>query len=110
MIKMYRILLMAIFAVSLVGCDELTGSNVDEAELDDIFSTESENDSTVSKNQLEVMGVEFTPNYKEFKIFVSIKEDIGPYAITDTTPRVRISPRKERKPWCWSIWISRRRW
>ena len=84
MIKMYRILLMAIFAVSLVGCDELTGSSVDEAELDDIFSTESENDSTVSKNQLEVMGVEFTPNYKEFKIFVSIKEDIGPYAITDT--------------------------
>ena len=71
MINMYRILLMAFFAVSLIGCDELTGSNVDEAELDDIFSTESENDSTVSKNQLEVMGVEFTPGYKEFKVFVS---------------------------------------
>ena len=84
MIKMYRILLMAIFAISLVGCDQLTGSDVKDEEIDDIFSTESENDSTVNKEQLEVLGVEFTPGYKKFKMFVSIKEDLGPYAITDT--------------------------
>ena len=84
MIKMYRILLMAIFAISLVGCDLLTGSDVKDEEMDDIFSTESENDSTVNKDQLEVLGVEFTPGYKKFKMFVSIKEDLGPYAITDT--------------------------
>ena len=84
MIKMYRILLMAIFAISLVGCDLLTGSDVKDEEMDDIFSTESENDSTVNKEQLEVLGVEFTPGYKKFKMFVSIKEDLGPYAITDT--------------------------
>ena len=84
MIKMYRILLMAFFAVSLVGCDELTGSAINEEEMDDIFSTESENDSTANKEQLEVMGVEFMPGYKRFKMFVSIKEDLGPYALTDT--------------------------
>ena len=84
MIKMYRILLMAIFAISLVGCDLLTGSDVKDEVMDDIFSTESENDSTVNKEQLEVLGVEFTPGYKKFKMFVSIKEDLGPYAITDT--------------------------
>ena len=84
MIKMYRILLMAIFAISLVGCDLLTGSDVKDEVMDDIFSTESENDSTVNKDQLEVLGVEFTPGYKKFKMFVSIKEDLGPYAITDT--------------------------
>ena len=81
---MYRILLMAIFAISLVGCDLLTGSDVKDEVMDDIFSTESENDSTVNKEQLEVLGVEFTPGYKKFKMFVSIKEDLGPYAITDT--------------------------
>ena len=84
MIKMYRILLMAFFAVSLVGCDELTGSDINDEEMDDIFSTESENDSTANKEQLEVMGVEFMPGYKRFKMFVSIKEDLGPYALTDT--------------------------
>ena len=84
MIKMYRILLMAIFAISLVECDLLTGSDVKDEVMDDIFSTESENDSTVNKEQLEVLGVEFTPGYKKFKMFVSIKEDLGPYAITDT--------------------------
>ena len=84
MIKMYRILLMAFFAVSLVGCDDLTGSDINDEEMDDIFSTESENDSTANKEQLEVMGVEFMPGYKRFKMFVSIKEDLGPYALTDT--------------------------
>ena len=85
MIKMYRILLMAILAVSLTGCDQLMGSDaIDDAEMDDIFSTESENDSTATTDQLEVMGVEFTPGYKRFKVLVSIKQDIGPYALTDT--------------------------
>ena len=81
---MYRILLMAFFAVSLVGCDELVGSTINDEEMEDIFSTESENDSTATKEQLEVMGVEFMPGYKRFKMFVSIKEDLGPYALTDT--------------------------
>ena len=84
MIKMYRILLMAFFAVSLVGCDELVGSTINDEEMEDIFSTESENDSTATKEQFEVMGVEFMPGYKRFRMFVSIKEDIGPYALTDT--------------------------
>ena len=85
MIKnMYRILLIAFIAASLVGCDQLMDTGVDDAEMEDIFSTESENDSTASKNQLEVMGVEFTPGYKRFKILTSIKEDLGPYALTDT--------------------------
>ena len=85
MIKnMYRILLIAFIAASMVGCDQLTNANVDDTELEDIFSTESENDSTISANQLEVMGVEFSPGYKRFKIFTSIKEDLGPYALTDT--------------------------
>ena len=84
MIKMYRILLMAFFAFSLVGCDELTGPSINDEELDDIFSTESETDSVANKDQLEVMGVEFMPGYKRFKMFVSIKEDLGPYAVTDT--------------------------
>lgn len=85
MIKMYRILLMAILAVSLTGCDQLMGSvSVDDAEMEDIFSTESDNDSTATTDQLEVIGVEFTPGYKRFKVLVSIKHDIGPYAVTDT--------------------------
>jgi hypothetical protein len=75
---------MAFFAVSLVGCDELVGSTINDEEMEDIFSTESENDSTATKEQLEVMGVEFMPGYKRFKMFVSIKEDLGPYALTDT--------------------------
>ena len=85
MIKnMYRILLIVFIAVSLVGCDQLMDTTVDDEEMEDIFSTESENDSTANNKQLEVMGVEFSPGYKRFKIFVSIKEDLGPYALTDT--------------------------
>ena len=85
MIKnMYRILLMAFIAASLVGCDQLMDTNVDDEEMEDIFSTESENDSTANNNQIDVMGVEFSPGYKRFKIFVSIKDDLGPYALTDT--------------------------
>lgn len=86
MIKnLYRIFLIAILAATVVGCDELMGSStIDEEEMGDIFSTESESDSTINKNDhLEVMGVEFTPSYKHFKILVSVK-DIGPYALTDT--------------------------
>jgi hypothetical protein len=85
MIKMFRLLLMAIVAVSLVGCDLLAGTaSVGDAEMEDIFSTESENDSTEKKNVIDVMGVTFTPGYKHFKIFVSLNEDIGDYAITDS--------------------------
>ena len=85
MIKMFRLLLMAIVAVSLVGCDLLAGTaSVGDAEMEDIFSTESENDSTEEKNVIDVMGVTFTPGYKHFKIFVSLNEDIGDYAITDS--------------------------
>ena len=82
----YRIFLIAILAVAFVGCDELLGSaSVDENELNDIFSTEAENDSTANRDdQMEVMGVEFTPGYRHFKILVSVN-NIGPYAFTDTT-------------------------
>ena len=86
MIKMFRILLMAIVVVSLVGCDQLLGSaSVGDEEMEDIFSTESENDSTANQNVIEIMGVTFTPGYKQFKIFVSLNDDIGDYSITDTS-------------------------
>ena len=80
----FRILLIILIVASLVGCDQLMDTSVDDAEMEDIFSTESETDSTDNKNRLEVMGVEFSPGYKRFKIFVSIKEDLGPYALADT--------------------------
>ena len=81
----YRIFLIAILAVAFVGCDELMGSDtVDDEEMGDIFSTEFENDSTANKEPpLEVMGVEFTPGYRHFKILAAVN-DIGPYSLTDT--------------------------
>ena len=87
MIKnLYRIFLIAILAATVVGCDELMNSSaIDDEEMDDIFSTESENDSTANKeDQLEVLGVEFTPGYKHFKVLVSVK-NLGPYSLTDTS-------------------------
>ena len=82
----YRIFLIAALAVAFVGCDELVGNaSVDEDEMSDIFSTESENDSTANDDPcLDVLGVEFTPGYRHFKILVSVN-DIGPYALTDTS-------------------------
>ena len=82
----YRIFLIAALAVAFVGCDELVGNaSVDEDEMSDIFSTESENDSTANDDpRLDVLGVEFTPGYRHFKILVSVN-DIGPYALTDTS-------------------------
>jgi hypothetical protein len=82
----YRIFLIAALAVAFVGCDELVGNaSVDEDEMSDIFSTESENDSTANDDPcLDVLGVEFTPGYRHFKILVSVN-NIGPYAFTDTT-------------------------
>ena len=87
MIKnLYRIFLIAILAATVVGCDGLINSSaIGDEEMDDIFSTESENDSTANKeDQLEVLGVEFTPGYKHFKVLVSVK-NLGPYSLTDTS-------------------------
>lgn len=82
MIKMYRLLWMALMAVCLTSCDD----NADEADvnLDDIFSPERIEDEHQSEDAMKVIGVNFTPNYKQFTMQMGILRDLGPYALTDT--------------------------
>lgn len=78
---MYRLLWMALLAVCLTSCDDAADENVD---LDDIFSTESIDDKEEDQNAMKVIGLKFTPGYKQFTAQMGILRDMGPYALTDT--------------------------
>lgn len=78
---MYRLLWMALLAVCLTSCDDAADENVD---LDDIFSTESIDDKKEDQNAMKVIGLKFTPGYKQFTAQMGILRDMGPYALTDT--------------------------
>ena len=81
MIKVFRLLWMSLLAVCLTSCDGATDEDVD---LDDIFSTESVSDKQQPENAMKVIGLKFTPGYKQFTVQTGILRDLGPYALTDT--------------------------
>lgn len=82
MINMYRLLWMALMAVCLTSCDDKAGDA--DVNLDDIFSPERIDDEHQSEDAMKVIGVNFTPNYKQFTMQTGILRDLGPYALTDT--------------------------
>ena len=82
-IKKFRFLWIALMAVCLIGCDDITSE--DDVNLDDIFSTESIEEAQQEEDAMKVIGVHFTPGYKRFTIQTGILRDLGPYALTDTS-------------------------
>lgn len=80
---MYRLIWMVLMAVWLTGCDDITPD--EDVNIDDIFSTEHIDDELQVKDAMKVIGVNFTPGYKQFTIQASILHDLGPYALTDTS-------------------------
>ena len=82
MTKIYRLLLMAFVAVFLNSCDE--AADVQDVDLDEIFSAESVDDVNTNVDAMEVKSVRFTPDYKQFSITTCVLRDIGPYAFSDT--------------------------
>ena len=81
MIKVFRLLWMSLLAICLTSCDGTTDEDVD---LDDIFSAESVADKQQPENAMKVIGLKFTPRYKQFTVQTGILRDLGPYALTDT--------------------------
>ena len=82
-IKMFRFLWMAIMAFCLIGCDDI--SPEEDINMDDIFSTESLEQEQQTEDAMKVIGVNFTPGYKQFTLQTGILRDLGPYALTDTS-------------------------
>lgn len=75
MTKIYRLLLMAFVAVFLNSCDE--AADVQDVDLDEIFSAESVDDVNTNVDAMEVKSVRFTPDYKQFSITTCVLRDIG---------------------------------
>ena len=82
-IKMSRFIWIALMAFCLIGCDEISPD--EDVNLDDIFSTEPIEDGQKNGDAMKVIGVNFTPGYKQFTLQTGIVRDLGPYALTDTS-------------------------
>lgn len=80
---MYRLIWMALMALCLTGCDDITPD--EDVNIDDIFSTENMDDEHQEQDAMKVIGVNFTPGYKQFTLQTGILRDLGPYALTDTS-------------------------
>ena len=79
-IEMFRYFLMSFALVGLFGCGD--GDNVD-ADINEMFSTESIAEEHSQKEAMQVLGVKFSQDRKSFKVFTGINKDLGPYAFTD---------------------------
>ena len=82
MIKTCRLILMAFVATLLFSCEE--SADIQDVDLNDIFSAESIDDTDTKVDAMEVKSVKFTPDRKRFSVLTSIIRDLGPYALTDT--------------------------
>ena len=80
---MSRFIWIALMAFCLIGCDEISPD--EDVNLDDIFSTEPIEDGQKNGDAMKVIGVNFTPGYKQFTLQTGIVRDLGPYALTDTS-------------------------
>ena len=74
---------MALMAVCLIGCDDM--SPEEDMDLDDIFSSERMEEENKTEDAMKVIGVNFAPGYKQFTLQTGILRDLGPYALTDTS-------------------------
>lgn len=86
LMKLFRYLLMSFALVGLFGCED--DGNID-ANLDEMFSTESVADENSSKEVMQVLGVKFSQDRKNFKVFTGINKDIGPYAFRDSMVTIK---------------------
>lgn len=82
MTKIYKLLFMAFVAVCLAGCDNIPSE--DDLKIDDIFKAELDDEDVKNTDAMRVVGVEFSPGYKNFKLSTSMTRSLGPYAFTDT--------------------------
>lgn len=82
-IKMFRFLWIALMAFCLIGCED--ASQEEDVDLDDIFDSESIEQEQQADDAMKVIGVNFTPGYKQFTLQTGIVRDLGPYALTDTS-------------------------
>ncbi len=83
MTKIYQFIIMAFVAICLAGCDNIPSE--DSLNLDDIFKAEVDEEDNKETDALRVVGVEFSPGYKNFKLLTSATRNIGPYSLSDTS-------------------------
>ena len=83
MIKKYRWIWIALLLVCLTGCDDISPD--EDVNIDDIFSTDRTDDEQQETDAMKVIGVKFTPGYKQFTLQTGILRDLGPYSLTDTS-------------------------
>lgn len=83
MTRIYQLMLLALTAFCAAGCNDAT-SEVD-ASIDEMFSTDGVNDETAATDLMKVVGVEFSPGYKHFKLYTTILKGLGPYNLRDTS-------------------------
>ena len=84
--NVFRYFLMAIALVGIFGCED---DNAAEANIDEIFSTESIAGEQSEKEAMEVLGVKFSQDRKFFQVFTGMNKDIGPYAFRDSVVTIK---------------------
>lgn len=81
--KINRLLLFALMTLPLVSCeDKMSEDNIN---LDEIFSTDTSEDGEQNTDPMKVVGINFSPDFKTFKLFTSVVRGMGPYSFTDTS-------------------------
>ena len=85
MIKMYRFLWLVILSLFLAGCGDSMDVDSADIDLDEIFSEGDGQDEEGQADAMKVIGVKFSPGYKEFTIQTGIIRDLGPYTLADTS-------------------------
>ena len=85
--NVFRYFLMAFALLGVFGCED---DNAADANLDEMFSTESVAVEQSKKEAMEVLGVKFSPDRKHFQVFTGMNKDIGPYAFRDSVVTIKI--------------------
>ena len=84
--RKYRLLLAALFAMTLCSCDELFPSEDDGSGF---FEEETKADNDI----IVITDTEFSPDYKTICLTAEIVRDLGPFSLADTNS-VRIQARE----------------
>ena len=84
--NVFRYFLMAFALLGVFGCED---DNAADANLDEMFSTESVAVEQSKKEAMEVLGVKFSPDRKHFQVFTGMNKDIGPYAFRDSVVTIK---------------------
>ncbi len=77
--KLQRYMLIVCAILLLTGCDEIVSNFVSPDDLD-VFTSKKQ----VKQEVIQVHHLEFSPDYKTFRITTRMYGDIGPYSLTDS--------------------------